>query len=79
MNLGQNPINSFSVQPGIALDETGDRQYHGKSDHSDGDLAWKIATGRDEMPSWIEDFSESEIWDLVNYIKTFGIDAAKNR
>lgn len=37
--------------------------------HSDGDFAWKIAEGRGPMPGWKATLSESQIWDLVNYIK----------
>lgn len=38
-------------------------------DQTDGELAWKIATGRGEMPAWGEDFTDAEMWDLVNFIK----------
>jgi mono/diheme cytochrome c family protein len=38
--------------------------------HSDGDLAWKIAEGRGPMPSWKRTLGASEIWDVVNYLKT---------
>lgn len=39
--------------------------------HSDGDFAWKIKTGKDEMPAWEDDLEEKEIWSLVNYIQSF--------
>lgn len=39
--------------------------------HSDGDLAWKIAEGRGAMPPWKGTLSENDIWDVVNYIKQF--------
>ncbi len=39
------------------------------SGHSDGDFAWKIAEGRGPMPAWKATLSESQIWDLVNYVK----------
>lgn len=37
--------------------------------HKDGDLAWKIKKGKDEMPSWEEELTDKEIWDTVNYLK----------
>jgi mono/diheme cytochrome c family protein len=38
--------------------------------HPDGDLAWKIANGRDPMPAWKGTLSEKQIWTLVTYIKS---------
>jgi mono/diheme cytochrome c family protein len=38
---------------------------------SDGDLAWKIVTGRGPMPSWEPVLSEAEIWNVINYVRTF--------
>lgn len=38
--------------------------------HADGDLRWKIATGRGEMPGWAEVLSDEQIWMLVHYMKT---------
>ena len=40
--------------------------------HSAGDLAWKIANGRGPMPAWKEILTESQIWDLVNFIQNLG-------
>jgi len=39
---------------------------------TDGELFWKIATGRDPMPGYKKDrgFTDSQIWDLVNYTRT---------
>jgi mono/diheme cytochrome c family protein len=37
--------------------------------HPDGDLAWKIATGRGAMPGWKSTLTADQIWDLVNFIK----------
>jgi mono/diheme cytochrome c family protein len=37
--------------------------------HADGDLAWKIAIGRGAMPGWKSALTDSQIWDLVNFIK----------
>lgn len=38
--------------------------------HSDGDFHWKILNGRNDMPSFKEELSENEIWNIINYIKT---------
>lgn len=43
---------------------------HVSGHHSDGELAWKIATGRGAMPGWKNVLTEAQIWDVVNYIKT---------
>lgn len=37
--------------------------------HTDGDFAWRIATGRGAMPAWENVLSEEQIWDVVNYLK----------
>lgn len=39
--------------------------------HSDGDIFWKINTGRNEMPSFKEDIEEQEIWSVIHYIRSF--------
>jgi len=36
---------------------------------TDGELFWKISNGRGPMPPW-KHLSETERWDLVNYIRT---------
>jgi mono/diheme cytochrome c family protein len=38
-------------------------------DHSDGELVWKISTGRGAMPSW-KQLPERERWALVRFIRT---------
>lgn len=38
--------------------------------HSAGDIHWKIKNGREEMPSFKDDLSDDEIWDIVNYISS---------
>jgi mono/diheme cytochrome c family protein len=38
--------------------------------HVDGDFAWKIRNGRDEMPAWGEELDDAEIWNLVNFIQS---------
>ena len=37
---------------------------------SDGSLFWKVTTGRKPMPSFGRRFSETDRWNLVNYIRT---------
>lgn len=38
--------------------------------HTDGDFAWKIANGRGDMPGFKDQLTESQIWDMVNFIQT---------
>lgn len=38
---------------------------------NDGELFYKIKTGRDEMHSFKVVLQEKDIWNLVNYIRTF--------
>lgn len=38
--------------------------------HTDGDFHWKILEGKGDMPSFNEELSEKETWDLVNYIRS---------
>lgn len=38
--------------------------------HSDGELAYKIRVGRGAMPGWEGVLGETEIWSLINYIKS---------
>lgn len=42
------------------------------AEHSDGDLAWKIAHGRGAMPGWKNTLKPAQIWDLVNFIRRLG-------
>jgi mono/diheme cytochrome c family protein len=44
--------------------------YAMAQNHSDGDLRWKIAKGRGEMPGWEEVLSDEQIWMLVHYMKS---------
>jgi mono/diheme cytochrome c family protein len=48
-----------------------------QASETDGSLFWKMTTGRGPMPSWKEDLSDKERWELVNYIRKLGKDAAK--
>lgn len=36
---------------------------------TDGELFWKISTGRGEMPSWQSGLSETQRWQLVSYLR----------
>ncbi len=38
---------------------------------TDGELFWKISEGKAPMISWKGSLSETQRWELVNYIKTF--------
>jgi mono/diheme cytochrome c family protein len=37
---------------------------------SDGSLFWKITTGKKPMPAFGKRFSETDRWNLVNYVRT---------
>jgi mono/diheme cytochrome c family protein len=39
-------------------------------DQVDGEIFWKISTGRNAMIKWDPIISESDRWNLVNYIRT---------
>lgn len=36
---------------------------------SPGDFHWKIQNGRGEMPPFLADLNDQEIWDIINYIE----------
>jgi mono/diheme cytochrome c family protein len=36
---------------------------------TDGELFWKMTTGRAPMPSWQDRLSETQRWTLVNYLR----------
>jgi len=38
---------------------------------TDGELFWKMSTGRPPMPAWQAQLSDTQRWQLVNYIRTF--------
>src|SRR5437762_9967319 len=42
-----------------------------RAGETDGVLFWKITEGRSPMVSWRGSLSETQRWELVNYIKTF--------
>lgn len=37
---------------------------------TDGELFWKMSKGRGVMPAWQDQFSETQRWELVNYLRT---------
>lgn len=41
---------------------------------TDGELYWKITTGRLPMQSYSNVLSSQEIWHVINYIRTLGVD-----
>jgi mono/diheme cytochrome c family protein len=41
-----------------------------RSGETDGELFWKISEGRSPMISWKGSLSETQRWELVNYIKS---------
>jgi len=60
---------------GLSSESTGFQKdtpnlIQGLKNHSDGDFYWKIQNGKDEMPSFKEDLSENDIWNIINYIKS---------
>ena len=37
--------------------------------HSEGDMFWKIRTGRGDMPAFKQTLSEKDTWAVITYIK----------
>jgi mono/diheme cytochrome c family protein len=46
---------------------------------TDGELFWKITTGRTPMPSWQDQLSDTERWELVNYLRRLTEKAAAEK
>jgi mono/diheme cytochrome c family protein len=46
------------------------------SEETDGSLFWKMGEGRGPMPSWKDELSDKERWQLVIYIRKLTKDAA---
>ena len=46
-------------------------------DHSDGDFFWKIQNGKGEMPSFVNDLKEIQIWHIINHIKSLNGNKSK--
>jgi len=49
----------------------GDFSNPGFQKNSDGDLFYKTKTGRDEMPKYESKLTDDDIWNIVNYMRTF--------
>jgi mono/diheme cytochrome c family protein len=45
------------------------------SEETDGSLFWKISEGRAPMPSWRDDLTKTERWQLVNYVRKLAKEA----
>ena len=43
---------------------------HMMKEMTDGEVFWKITTGKGPMPSYGKELNEKERWDLVNYLKS---------
>jgi mono/diheme cytochrome c family protein len=51
--------------------EPGDFTMSAFQSQSDGSIFYKISEGRDDMPSFKKKITDaSEIWDIVNYVRT---------
>ena len=38
--------------------------------HTDGDFFWKIQNGRGDMPSFKDDLTAEQTWNVINYIRS---------
>jgi mono/diheme cytochrome c family protein len=54
LSLNQNPANLLRIA--------------GKK--AEGEFAWKIAEGRDDMPGFKKILTEDEIWNIVNFVES---------
>jgi len=43
------------------------------SESTDGELFWKISEGHRPMPRFKDKLSETERWELVNYVRSFAV------
>ena len=50
---------------------SGDMTGAAYKDQTDGEHFYKSKYGRGEMPNYEEEFSDEEIWHMVNYMRTF--------
>ena len=55
-------VKDLEVKPGDLTDKSVTSQ-------SDGALFWKIAEGRKPMPSFAENYSEEDRWNVIDYIR----------
>jgi mono/diheme cytochrome c family protein len=62
---GDGPVGaSFNKKPMSFINKSFQKQ-------TDGEIVWKISTGRGNMPSYNELLSENQRWQLVSYLRTF--------
>lgn len=52
-------------------DSPGDFSIAAYQDQTDGDHFYKTKTGRGEMPKYEGKLSDDDIWNMVNYMRTF--------
>jgi len=50
-----------------------------QASETDGSLFWKMSEGRLPMPTWKDDLSDTERWQLVNYIRQLAKNAAAGK
>jgi mono/diheme cytochrome c family protein len=67
---------------GLKSEETGLEKNTGNlkkrlKGHSDGDFFWKIQNGKGEMASFSKELTETQIWNVINYIKSIDNQGAK--
>lgn len=46
-------------------------------DQTDGELFWKITTGRKPMPAYEKTLSDEQRWQVVDYLRTFKSEGGK--
>ena len=54
----------------VGLEKSPPNLKEGIKMHPDGDFFWKIQEGRGDMPSFNDDLSEGQIWEIINYIRS---------
>lgn len=54
----------------VGLEKSPPNLKEGIKMHPDGDFFWKIQEGRGDMPSFNDDLSEEQIWEIINYIRS---------
>lgn len=57
-------VEKLTVKPADLSDR------HMMSEMTDGEIFWKVSTGRDPMPSFAENLTEEQRWHLVNYLRS---------
>ena len=52
---------------------------HKAGHERDGELAWKIGNGRPPMPAWKGVLTETQIWHVVNYLRSISSPGGSGR